>query len=104
LMKIVAQRWQEPDEGIWEGRGGPRHFTHSKLVPCVASDGAVRSVERFGLDGPVAQWRELRDQIAEDIIDHGYDKRRDTFTQYYGSTELDAALLMIPLVGFLPAD
>jgi GH15 family glucan-1,4-alpha-glucosidase len=104
LMKIVAQRWQEPDEGIWEVRGGPRHFTHSKLMAWVAADRAVRSVEKFGLDGPVDQWRELRDEIAAEILDRGYDKRRGTFTQYYGSAELDAALLMIPLVGFLPAD
>jgi GH15 family glucan-1,4-alpha-glucosidase len=104
LMKIVAQRSQEPDEGIWEVRGGPRHFTHSKLMAWVAADRAVRSVEKFGLDGPVDQWRELRDEIAAEILDRGYDKRRGTFTQYYGSAELDAALLMIPLVGFLPAD
>jgi GH15 family glucan-1,4-alpha-glucosidase len=89
LMKIVAQRWQEPDEGIWEVRGGPRHFTHSKLMAWVAADRAVRSVEKFGLDGPIDQWRELRDQIAADIIDRGYDQRRGTFTQYYGSAELE---------------
>jgi GH15 family glucan-1,4-alpha-glucosidase len=89
LMKIVAQRWQEPDEGIWEVRGGPRHFTHSKLMAWLAADRAVRSVEKFGLDGPIDQWRELRDQIAADIIDRGYDQRRGTFTQYYGSAELE---------------
>jgi GH15 family glucan-1,4-alpha-glucosidase len=104
LMKIVAQRWREPDEGIWEVRGGPQHFTHSKLMAWVAVDRAVRSVEKFGLDGPVQQWQELRDEIAQDILDRGFDQQRGTFTQYYGSTELDAAVLMIPLVGFLPAD
>jgi GH15 family glucan-1,4-alpha-glucosidase len=70
----------------------------------VAVDRAVRSVERFGLDGPVQQWRDLRNEISADIIEHGYDEQRGTFTQYYGSTELDAAVLMMPLVGFLPVD
>ena len=104
LMKIVAERWRGPDEGIWEVRGGPQHFTHSKLMAWVAADRAVRSVEKFGLDGPIEQWRELRDEISADILTRGFDASRGTFTQYYGSTELDAALLMIPLVGFLPAD
>lgn len=104
LMKIVAARWQEPDEGIWEVRGGSQHFTHSKLMAWVAADRAVRSVEKFGLDGPLAQWRELREQISSDILANGFDRDRGTFTQYYGSSELDAALLMVPLVGFLPID
>ena len=104
LMKIVAQRWREPDEGIWEVRGGPQHFTHSKLMAWVAADRAVRSVEKFGLDGPLEEWRTLRDEISADIIDHGYDQQRGTFTQFYESAELDAAVLMIPLVGFLPVD
>jgi GH15 family glucan-1,4-alpha-glucosidase len=104
LMKIVAERWQEPDEGIWEVRGGPQHFTHSKLMAWVAVDRAVRSVEKFGLDGPLAEWLELRQEIRDDILEHGYNRQRGTFTQYYGSDELDAAVLMIPLVGFLPAD
>ena len=104
LMKVVEQRWTEPDEGIWEVRGGPQHFTHSKLMAWVAADRAVRSVERFGLDGPLEDWRKLREDIKQDILTHGYDADRGTFTQYYGSRELDAALLMIPIVGFLPAD
>lgn len=104
LMKIVADRWREPDEGVWEVRGGPQHFTHSKLMAWVAADRAVRSVEKFGLDGPLEQWRRLRDDIRADILEHGYDPDRKTFTQFYGSAELDAALLMVPLVGFLPAD
>jgi GH15 family glucan-1,4-alpha-glucosidase len=103
-MKVVEQRWTEPDEGIWEVRGGPQHFTHSKLMAWVAADRAVRSVERFGLDGPLEDWRKLREDIKQDILTHGYDADRGTFTQYYGSRELDAALLMIPIVGFLPAD
>ena len=104
LMKVVAEKWTEPDEGIWEVRGGSRHFTHSKLMAWVAADRAVRSVERFGLDGPLEEWRTLRDEIKEDILTRGYDPDRGTFTQYYGSRELDAALLMVPIVGFLPAD
>ncbi len=104
LMRIVADRWREPDEGIWEVRGPSRHFVHSKLMAWVAFDRAIRSVERFGVDGPVDEWRRLRDEIRDEILDRGYDADRRTFTQYYGSTELDAALLMVPLVGFLPAD
>ncbi len=104
LMRTVSDRWQEPDEGLWEVRGEARQFTHSKLMAWVAADRAVRSVERFGLDGPIDEWRRLRDDIAQEILDRGYDADRNTFTQYYGSTELDAALLMVPLVGFLPAD
>ncbi len=104
LMRIVSDRWQEPDEGIWEMRGPRRHFTHSKLMAWVAADRAVRSVEKFGLEGPLEDWRALRSAIADDILRRGYDADRKTFTQYYGSTELDAAVLMMPLVGFLPID
>ena len=104
LMRVVEDRWSAPDEGIWEVRGGSRHFTHSKLMAWVAADRAVRSVERFGVEGPVQEWRRLREEIRADILRNGYDADRKTFTQYYGSSELDAALLMIPMVGFLPAD
>jgi GH15 family glucan-1,4-alpha-glucosidase len=104
LMSVVEKRWREPDEGIWEVRGGSRHFTHSKLMAWVAADRAVRSIERFGVDGPLDEWRRLRQDIADDVLENGYDPERRTFTQYYGSRELDAALLMIPIVGFLPAD
>ncbi len=104
LMRTVAERWREPDEGIWEMRGGSRQFTHSKLMAWVAVDRAVRSVEMFGLQGPIDDWRLLREEIRSDILQYGYDPVRRTFTQYYGSMELDAALLMVPLVGFLPAD
>src|SRR5215213_8297582 len=104
LMRVVEDRWSAADEGIWEVRGGSRHFTHSKLMAWVAADRAVRSVERFGVEGPVREWRRLREEIRADILRNGYDADRRTFTQYYGSSELDAALLMIPMVGFLPAD
>ncbi|MGW4940696.1 glycoside hydrolase family 15 protein [Actinoplanes sp. NPDC004185] len=104
LMDFVRQHWTEPDEGIWEVRGGPKQFVHSKLMAWVAADRAVKAVEEFDLDGPVDEWTELRDAIRADILQKGYDPARRTFTQFYGSEELDAALLMVPLVGFLPAD
>jgi GH15 family glucan-1,4-alpha-glucosidase len=104
LMSFVESHWSDPDEGIWEVRGGPKQFTHSKLMAWVAADRAVKAVERFGLPGPAERWRALREDIRRDILTHGYDADRGTFTQYYGSRELDAALLMVPLVGFLPAD
>jgi GH15 family glucan-1,4-alpha-glucosidase len=104
LMRAVSLRWTEPDNGIWEVRGGPQHFTHSKLMAWVAVDRAVRSVQEFGLTGPIDEWLQLREDIRADILRRGYDRKRATFTQYYGSTEIDAALLMIPIVGFLPPD
>ncbi|GGQ68971.1 glycoside hydrolase family 15 protein [Couchioplanes azureus] len=103
LMEFVERHWTDPDEGIWEVRGGPKHFVHSKLMAWVAADRAVKAVEEFGLPGPVERWRELRETIRADILGKGYDPERRTFTQFYGSAELDAALLMVPLVGFLPA-
>src|SRR6185295_17519233 len=84
-------------------RGGPKQFVHSKLMAWVAADRAVKAVEEFELDGPVDRWCALRDAIRTDILKKGYDRKRKTFTQFYGSEELDAALLMVPLVGFLPA-
>ena len=103
LMEFVAAHWADPDEGIWEVRGGSRQFTHSKLMAWVAADRAVKAVEEFGLPGPAKRWAALRDDIRRDILTRGYDAGRGTFTQSYGSRELDAALLMMPLVGFLPA-
>ncbi|MFI1987755.1 glycoside hydrolase family 15 protein [Actinoplanes sp. NPDC020271] len=103
LMEFVEEHWQDPDEGIWEVRGGSKHFTHSKLMAWVAADRAVKAIEEFGLDGPRERWTALRDAIRADILEKGYDPARKTFTQYYGSEELDAAMLMVPLVGFLPA-
>jgi GH15 family glucan-1,4-alpha-glucosidase len=104
LMKFVEDHWTEPDEGIWEVRGASQHFTHSKLMAWVAADRAVKAVETFGLPGPAKRWAALRDEIRRDIMTKGYDEDRKTFTQFYGSRELDAALLMMSLVGFLPAD
>jgi GH15 family glucan-1,4-alpha-glucosidase len=103
LVKFLATAWAEPDEGIWEVRGPRRHFTHSKVMAWVAVDRAVRMVEEYGYDGPVDTWRTLRKQIHEQVCAKGYNRRVGAFTQYYGSDDLDASALMIPLVGFLPA-
>jgi GH15 family glucan-1,4-alpha-glucosidase len=103
LVKFVADHWEEPDEGIWEVRGPRRHFTHSKVMAWVAVDRAVRTVEEFGVDGPLDRWRDLRDQIHDEVCTKGYNDTVGAFTQYYGSDALDASLLMVPLVGFLPA-
>lgn len=94
--------WSQPDEGIWEIRGTPRHFTHSKVMAWVAFDRAVKAVEQFGHEGPVERWRALRAQIHAQVLERGFDASRGTFTQSYGSQALDASLLMVPLVGFLP--
>jgi GH15 family glucan-1,4-alpha-glucosidase len=103
LVEFVVEHWQEPDEGLWEVRGPRRHFTHSKVMAWMALDRAVRAVERFGLDGPLDRWRTVRRQIHDQVCALGFDRRRNTFTQYYGSDALDASLLMIPLVHFMPA-
>ena len=103
LVEFVGQHWTDPDEGIWEVRGGSVHFVHSKLMAWVAVDRAIKGVEDFGLPGPVERWRRLREEIRQAIETQGFDAGRGTFTQFYGSRELDAALLMMPIVGFLPA-
>jgi GH15 family glucan-1,4-alpha-glucosidase len=103
LLGFLEKNWQLPDEGIWEVRGPRRHFVHSKVMAWVAFDRAVRLTE-LGQTGPTQRWREVRDRIHAEVCEQGYDAGRGTFTQYYGSTELDAAVLLIPEVGFLPAD
>ena len=104
LLAHLARIWAEPDEGIWEVRGPRRHFTHSKLMAWVAFDRAIKSVESFGLSGPVEEWRALRAQIHEDICTKGFDRAKNSFVQYYGAAGVDAALLLIPQVGFLPPE
>jgi GH15 family glucan-1,4-alpha-glucosidase len=104
LLDHLETVWRKPDNGIWEVRGEPRAFTHSRLMCWVAFDRAIKSVEHFGLDGPVDRWRELRDTIHADICENGFDPSRNSFTQHYGGKALDASLLLIPQVGFLPAD
>jgi GH15 family glucan-1,4-alpha-glucosidase len=103
LTQYLESAWSEPDNGIWEMRGPKRHFTHSKVMAWVAVDRMVKAVERFGLQGPVERWRSLRATIHEEVCRNGFDRERNRFVQYYGGAELDASLLMIPLVGFLPA-
>jgi GH15 family glucan-1,4-alpha-glucosidase len=102
LLEALERTWEEPDEGIWEIRGEARHFVHSKVMAWVAFDRAVRTVEDQGLEGPVERWRALRDRIHAQVCERGYDAELGSFTQSYGSKELDASLLLIPLVGFLP--
>ncbi|MGW0837202.1 glycoside hydrolase family 15 protein [Streptomyces prunicolor] len=105
LLEWLRAQWQQPDEGLWEVRGGRRHFVHSKVMVWVAADRAVRTLEEFAdLPGDLEGWRELRDAVHRDVCEKGYDPVRNTFTQYYGSQELDAALLLIPRFGFLPPD
>jgi GH15 family glucan-1,4-alpha-glucosidase len=103
LVDFVEANWTKPDEGIWEIRGPRRHFTHSKVMAWVAMDRAVRAVEEFGLEGDVERWRAVRQAIHDEVCLKGYDTKLQAFTQFYGSDKLDAAVLMIPLVGFLPA-
>ncbi|MDN5929625.1 MAG: glycoside hydrolase family 15 protein [Pseudonocardia sp.] len=102
LLHFLEGHWQDPDNGLWEMRGPRRHFVHSKVLAWAGVDRAVRAVERFGLDGPVRRWRELRARIHDEVCAQGFDAERRTFTQFYGSAGLDAALLLIPRVGFLP--
>jgi GH15 family glucan-1,4-alpha-glucosidase len=103
LLAWLETNWREKDAGIWEVRGPNRHFTHSKVMAWVAFDRGVRLCEEFGHDGPVERWREIRDEIHAEVLAKGYNKRKRAFVQRYGSDELDASLLQIPLVGFLPA-
>ncbi|HEV7626982.1 MAG TPA: glycoside hydrolase family 15 protein [Streptomyces sp.] len=104
LIGYLEDHWDEPDEGIWEVRGPRRHFVHSKVMAWVAVDRTVKLIESGEVDGPLERWRDLRDEIHRDVCEKGYDKERNTFTQYYGSRELDASLLLIPQMGFLPPD
>ncbi len=101
LLRFLERRWRDPDNGIWEIRGEPQHFVHSKVMAWVAFDRAVRSIEEYGLKGDLEQWRAIRDEIHEEVCREGFDERLGSFTQYYGSGTLDASLLLIPLVGFL---
>jgi GH15 family glucan-1,4-alpha-glucosidase len=104
VVRALEELWQQPDEGIWEIRGPARHFTHSKVMAWVALDRAVKAVERDGLPGDLARWRELRETIRAEVLARGFDPQLNSFVQTYGSKEVDASLLMLPLVGFIPAD
>ena len=104
LLEFLESNWRQPDEGIWEIRGPRRHFTHSKVMAWVALDRAIKAVELLGHEGPVDRWRAVRRELHDEVCREGYDSGRDSFVQFYGADHLDASLLQIPLVGFLPAD
>ncbi len=104
MMGFLEKSWNEPDEGIWEVRGPRRQFTHSKVMAWLAVDRAIKSLEQFDYSGPVERWRKLRTRIHRDVCTKGFNKKANSFVQYYGSTDPDASLLMLPLVGFLPVD
>lgn len=104
MMEHLETTWQQPDEGLWEVRSGRRHFTHSKVLAWVAFDRAIKSAEQFGFEGPVGRWRRVRDEIHAQVCARGFDPSQRSFVQSYGSSELDASLLLIALVGFLPPD
>ncbi|MGA3147707.1 MAG: glycoside hydrolase family 15 protein [Acidimicrobiales bacterium] len=104
IMGFLIEHWSDPDDGIWEVRGPPRLFTHSKVMAWVAFDRAVRGVEVHGLEGPAHKWSAIRDAIHAEVCEKGWNADVGAFTQFYGAVELDASLLMMPLVGFLPAD
>jgi len=104
LLNHLETIWREPDDGIWEVRGGRKQFTHSKVMAWVAFDRGVRSIEEFGLEGPLERWRAVRAAIHDEVCQKGFNARRDAFVQHFDSDLLDASLLLIPMVGFLPAD
>jgi GH15 family glucan-1,4-alpha-glucosidase len=103
ILEFLESCWHKPDDGLWEIRGPRRHFTHSKVMAWVAFDRAVKSIEQFHCKGPVDRWRAVRDQIHADVCRHGYSAKSGSFTQSYDSDDVDASLLMLPMVGFLPA-
>jgi GH15 family glucan-1,4-alpha-glucosidase len=104
LMNHLEGHWQDADRGLWEVRGPERRFVHSQVMAWAGADRMVRAVERYGVEGPLDRWRATRDEIHRTVCEHGYDADRRTFTQYFGGTALDASLLLIPRVGFLPWD
>lgn len=102
LVRFLETAWEQPDNGIWEIRGPQQHFVHSKVMAWVAFDRAVKAIERYSLEGPLERWRALREKVHAEVCEKGFDRERGTFVQTYGSRDVDASLLMIPLVGFLP--
>lgn len=104
LVEFLETAWVQPDDGIWEMRGPRRHFTHSKMMAWVAMDRMIKSAEHGWMSGDVAKWKQLRDEIHRQVCSQGFDRQLNSFIQFYGSKHLDASLLMMPLVGFLPAE
>jgi len=104
VLEHLAGIWDRPDHGIWERRGEAKHYVFSKVMTWVAFDRGVKSAERFGFKAPIAKWRALRDMIHQDVCDKGFDPALDSFVESYGTEMLDASLLLLPAVGFLPPD
>ncbi|MEP9364687.1 glycoside hydrolase family 15 protein [Nocardioides sp. CN2-186] len=104
LVENLAKTWQKKDHGLWEIRGPQQHFTHSQAMVWAAFDRGVRAIEEFDLEGPVDEWRELRDRVHAQVLDKGFDADRNTFVQHYGTTEVDASLLVLPEIGFIAGD
>jgi GH15 family glucan-1,4-alpha-glucosidase len=104
LVNELADHWDEPDRGMWEIRGEPQHFVHSKVMVWVAFDRAVRAVEQHGLEGDVERWRDIRDRLREEVLERGYDEERGSFVQHYDTRDVDAALLQLPAFGFVDGD
>lgn len=104
LVRNLCDHWTEPDNGLWEFRNQLRHFTHSRVMVWVAFDRAIKAVEQQWLQGPVQKWRELRSKVYAEVMARGYNEEKGCFTQHYDTTEVDASLLLLPSVGFLPAD
>ena len=102
LLAHLESIWMEPDEGIWEVRGGRQHFTYSKMMAWVAFDRGIKSAQEFDLPGPIGKWRTIRDQIHEDVCEKGFDAALGCFVRAYGTKQLDASLLLTPAIGFLP--
>ncbi|MDB5846467.1 MAG: glucoamylase, partial [Rhodoferax sp.] len=102
IAKQLTTLWKQPESSIWEERGQLRHFVHSKVMCWLAFDRMIASAEEYGLDGPIASWRATRDAIHADVCKHGYDAATGSFVQFYGASTVDAALLLMPLIGFLP--
>ena len=103
VLEYLSTAWRQPDEGLWEVRGGPQHFVHSKVMAWVAFDRAVKGVAAGAYDEPEQRWREIADEIHAEVCERGFDRKLNSFVQAYDSKRLDASLLLIPLVGFLPA-
>jgi GH15 family glucan-1,4-alpha-glucosidase len=102
FLEHLERTWTRPDHSIWEVRSEARHFTHSKVMAWVAFDRSIKSAEEFGLDGPLDRWRRVRAEIHAEVCERGYDPERQSFVQSYGAKELDASLLLLPVMGFLP--
>jgi len=104
LVDDLTNYWNQPDHGLWEMRGPRRHFTHSRVMVWVALDRTIAGVEKHGRRGPVESWRELRDLVRAEVLDKGFDEGRNSFTQHYDTTAVDASLLVLPSVGFIEGD